>query len=96
MEPRLKASREKIDFLFIKAYHFLQGHKLNEDNLEQIIIKFNLTPIEVLRLTRKIQKLQQRYSINTKILARAIIKCRYKTYKYREAVFNEDSFLALF
>ena len=96
MEPRLKASREKIDFLSIKAYHFLQGHRLNEGNLDQIIIKFNLTPIEALRLTRKVQKLKQRYFINNKILARAIIKCRYKTYKYCEAVFNEDSFLAVF
>ena len=96
MEPRLKASREKIDFLSIKAYYFLKRHKLNEDNLEQIIIKFNLTPIEVVRLNKKIQKLKQRYFINNKLLAKSIIKCRYKNYKHHEVVFDEDSLLAIF
>ena len=96
MEKRLKATKEKIEFLSIMAYHFLERYRLNENTLEQIVIRFNLTPIEVLRLTRKIQRLKQRYFINNQILARSIIKCRYTTFRLPQGYFDENSPLAIF
>ena len=96
METKLKASKEKIDFLSKKAYYYLEKYELNENTLEQIVIRFKLTPIEVLRLTRKINRLKQRYFIDNKILARSIIKCRYNTLKIHTIKFDENSLLAIF
>ena len=97
MYSKITKTRAEIDLLSARAYHYLEGHKLNENTLEQIVIAFNLNPIEVLRLTRKIQRLKKKYYINTKILARSIIKTRYNQYKENVLIpFDETSFLANF
>ena len=97
MYSKIAKTRAEIDLLSAKAYHYLEGHKLNENTLDQIVIAFNLNPIEVLRLTRKIQRLKRRYYISTKILARSIIKTRYKQHKENVAIpFDEMSPLANF
>ena len=96
METKLQASKEKIDFLSTKAYHYLEAHGLNENTLDQIVVKFKLTPSETLRHTRKIDRIKRRYFINNKILARSIIKCRYNVVKIITAKFDENSPLAIF
>lgn len=96
METKLRASKKEIDFLSTKAYHYLEAYGLNENTLDQIVVKFKLTPNETLRLTRKINRLKRKYFINNKILARSIIKCRYNVIKIIEVKFDENSPLAIF
>ena len=96
MEIRIKLKREDLDFLCIRAYHYLEGYKLNEDNLEQIILSFKLDELETTRLIRKITRLKRKHKMSIQNLARAIVKTRYSSFKEKpEIPFDEDSPLAL-
>ena len=47
MNARIRLPKDKLDLLYIRAYHYLEGYKLNETNLEQIIISFKLNEYEI-------------------------------------------------
>ena len=96
MNARIRLPKDELDLLYIRAYHYLEGYKLNETNLEQIIISFKLNEYEIIRLTKKIKKLKQKYKMSTQNLARAIIRTRYIAIKENAQIpFDEDSPLAL-
>ena len=96
MKTRIRLPKDELDLLYTRAYHYLEGYKLNETNLEQIIDSFKLDEYEIIRLTKKIKKLKQRYKMSIQNLARAIIRTRYIAIKENIQIpFDEDSPLAL-
>ena len=92
---RIIVSKKELNFLCERVYNYLEGYKLNESNFKQIVISFNLNEQEKTKLERKITRLKNRYFINNKILARAIVKLRYNYHKIKEIPFDENSPLAI-
>lgn len=96
MKTRTAIKRSDLDFLCIRAYHYLEGYKLTENDVEQIITSFKLDEIESTRLIRKIKRLKQKHRMSIQNLARAIVKTKYTSRKESYPIpFDEYSPLAV-